>query len=147
MSHTKSDKTHHKLLQSLLRSSQTWYRFLLAPLGLLCYQNNRKGYQSSNVPSTESQLAAPQLIPWRYAFIVTGGLAVASALGIFVAAAAGALAAGASYMIGTYASMNGGYRKAMAVGAIVALAGGASLQFDSMLTIILTSLLLLALAS
>jgi hypothetical protein len=44
MCYTKSDKTHHKLLQSLLRSSQTWYRFLLAPRGLLCYRNNRKGY-------------------------------------------------------------------------------------------------------
>jgi hypothetical protein len=103
--------------------------------------------QSSNVPSTESQLAAPPLIPWRYAFIVTGGLAVVSTLGIFVAAAAGALAAAAGYMIGTYTSMNGGYGKAMAVGAIVALAGGASLQFDSVLTIVLASLLLLALAS
>jgi addiction module HigA family antidote len=41
---TESDKTHHKLLRSSLRSSRTWYLFLLAPLGLLCYQNNRKGY-------------------------------------------------------------------------------------------------------
>lgn len=103
--------------------------------------------QSNNVPSTESQPAAPPLIPWRYAFLATGGLVAASALGIFVAAAAGALAAGAGYMIGTYASMNRGYWKAVAVGAIVALLGAASLQFDNMLTIVLASLLLLALAS